>query len=588
MGALESAGWQIVVLAAVGAPLLAAVVVALTATYGARARFEVAAAAAALPALFAAVILPPGQVELGGLFLGASIAVDPLGRLFFALTAIVWLVGGVYGLGYLRKRHHRPEFFAVYGVALCGALGLTLAADIVSFYVLFNVMTLASYGLIVHERDARATRAARIYIAMAIGGDVLLFAGIVLVAFESGGLDLAAAPAAIAESNATGLISALLFFGFGVKAGALGLHMWLPLAHPAAPTPASAILSGAVIKAGLLGWLRFLPLGETSVAALGLWVAASGLFAAFAAALYGAFAREAKTVLAYSSVSQMGLVTSVVGVVLLRPDRVDQGMLAAGGFAVHHGLSKLALFLGVGVVRARLHPLARGLAFGGVVFGVAAMVGLPLTSGAVAKKAMAEVAPGGVGPGFELLSSLIALSSAATLIVLIALLARLRREAGIERAAPPIMLFAYGASVVLLAASVAVFPAIGLGEVLRESVALAEVAGALWPLAVGGVVVAAAAAIARYGGRLPTAAPGDLIVVLASVGRDARAMSRGLGGRLEETRAALRSRTRRTWLRIRPLLARALATESWLVTFRVGALATVLIALALALASMGW
>ena len=95
-------------------------------------------------------------------------------------------------------------------------------------------------------------------------------------------------------------------FGFGIKAGALALHFWLPLAHPAAPVPASAVLSGAMIKAGLLGWLRFLPLGYAALPAAGLGLVGVGLAAALIGAAAGALQRNPKTVLAWSSVARWG------------------------------------------------------------------------------------------------------------------------------------------------------------------------------------------------------------------------------------------------------------------------------------------
>jgi formate hydrogenlyase subunit 3/multisubunit Na+/H+ antiporter MnhD subunit len=145
----------------------------------------------------------------------------------------------------------------------------------------------------------------------------------------------------------------LLWLGFGVKAGVIGLHLWLPLAHPVAPTPASAVLSGVMIKAGLVGWLSTLPLGiagiDEAFQGLGRAMLAAGLIGAFAAALLGAAQRHPKAVLAYSSVSQMGMLAALVALGLLQPDSWPALSALVLVFAAHHGLSKGALFFGVGI-----------------------------------------------------------------------------------------------------------------------------------------------------------------------------------------------------------------------------------------------
>jgi formate hydrogenlyase subunit 3/multisubunit Na+/H+ antiporter MnhD subunit len=121
-------------------------------------------------------------------------------------------------------------------------------------------------------------------------------------------------------------------------AGVYALHVWLPLAHPVAPTPASAVLSGAMIKAGLLGWLRFLPLGEAATPGWGNVCTIAGLAAAFDGVLVGCTQDNAKTVLAYSSISQMGFMTMAVGVGLTVPAVWTQALTATALYALHHAM----------------------------------------------------------------------------------------------------------------------------------------------------------------------------------------------------------------------------------------------------------
>src|SRR5690606_9904977 len=150
--------------------------------------------------------------------------------------------------------------------------------------------------------------------------ELLLFAGMTAAVAVAGRIELPAVRAAVAASPSGPIVAGLLLAGFGVKVGAVPLHMWLPLAHPAAPTPASAVLSGAMSTAGLLGWLRVLPFGDASLPSIGIWVLAAGMLAAFAGVAAGLTQTDAKTALAYSSISQMGLLTMAVGAGLAAPE----------------------------------------------------------------------------------------------------------------------------------------------------------------------------------------------------------------------------------------------------------------------------
>lgn len=569
---LEGAAGRGVLLAAVAGPPAAAAALAL----GGRvlpARWDAIIPLAALPALVASA-LAPAAVAIPWLFLGAELAIDRLGASFLFAIAAVWLLAGFYALGYLNADPRRRGFFLGFGLALAGAVGTVSAADAVSFYVFFNVSTFASYVMIAHERDARALRAGRIYVAMALAGDVVLFAGLVWLVFALGELRLAAIPGAVAAADGGGALAALFFFGFGIKAGAIGVHMWLPLAHPAAPTPASAVLSGAVIKLGLLGWLRFLPLGHEGAAPLGAWAAASGAVAVFGAAIAGALQRDAKTALAYSSVSQIGLVAIVVGAALARPERAEAAAAAAALFAIHHALAKSTLFFGVGALRARLAPPVRAVSVGAVAFAAAALAGAPLTTGAIAKKAIDAAVPDGTG--FWLLGVAVTLSSAATATLLIAVGSRLRAELGAAGvSASRAVVGGLWAGAAALAGAVWLAPAPELAPLARESMRAREIAGALWPIALGVAAAGAAILAGTRAGWSPRVPPGDVIVWLEAGWGRIRARVEAASGRL--SRRAERARARRGALvaRARSAVAAAAGVEDRAATFVTGAAAAV-------------
>jgi len=330
---------------------------------------------ASLPALAASLLAPEGVELYPGLLMGARLGLDPIGRRFLGLTAVLWLAAGVYARAYPPTRADGARYAAFHLAALAGNVGLTLAHDIVSFQCFFALMGFAAYGLVVHDGTARALHAGRAYLAFVVLGEVAIFAG-ALMAWQGTG---PIAPTAVA----------LLVAGFAIKCGLVPLHGWLPLAHPAAPTPASAVLSGAMIKAGLLGWIRVLPMGAHPLMEAGLALVALGFGSAVYGALVGLLQREVKAVLAYSSVSQMGLIAVGVGAALVSPEgwpELGPGLLL---LAMHHGVAKATLFLAAGLAAAK-GALARAVAALGVVVPALALAGLPGTSGALAKSVLAD------------------------------------------------------------------------------------------------------------------------------------------------------------------------------------------------------
>jgi len=184
----------------------------------------------------------------------------------------------------------------------------------------------------------------------------------------------------------------LLLLGFGVKLALPGLHWWLPGAYAMAPAAAAAVLSGPMISAGLLGWLRFLPLAVPGLADWGtvlLWVGVAGVALGV---LVGIVQHCPRRVLGYSSVAKMGVITAGFGVALGQPEHGVGIVTALGLFTLHHLLVKGTLFLGVGLwERAGARPWL----FGGMT--LLALAGAPLTGGAAAKVLLsASLAQAGV------------------------------------------------------------------------------------------------------------------------------------------------------------------------------------------------
>jgi len=392
---------------------------------------------------------PVASLTLSLLFTGVDLTLDGTGRAFLLFTAILWLAGGLFARGYHATDGRRGRFFLFFSLTLAGNLGLIVAGDILGFYLFFALMTFAAYGLVVHTASAEALRAGRIYIVMAILGEVALLAGLFSLGGAFGGV-----PTFGAEMEATWVelvagegptfggttLALILAAGFGVKAGLIPLHLWLPLAHPVAPTAASALLSGAMIKAGLLGWMRMLP-AETALPEVSVVFLVVGGVAALYGVVVGILQDDPKTVLAYSSVSQMGYMAMGTGLLVARPDLVPWAGTALALYAVHHGIAKGALFLSVGLadrvprMAGTDHPDGAGWwILGGTALPALALAGLPLTTGALAKNTLKDGIEELGGAAYAVLDVYLPLAALGTTLVLARFLVTLRRRR--ERAEP--------------------------------------------------------------------------------------------------------------------------------------------------------
>lgn len=342
---------------------------------------------AALPAFILTIYCEPNvSVYIEWFFLNAQFAFDPTAKTFLFFTSLIWMMAGFYATTYIDESDYKASFFVYYLTAMTGNLGLILAQDVMSFYFLFALMSFASYGLVVHSRTRPAYFAGKVYIYLVVIGEVLLFSGLLLAAQAANSIYFADFSSFVLGSSMRDYILFLLLLGFGVKAGMFPVHVWLPLAHPVAPTPASAILSGAMINAGLIGWLRVFPLGDIALPQWGILIIILGVVAAIGAALLGCVQKAVKAVLAYSSISQMGVMTMLLGVGMVVPEMWKKYWVILMIYATHHAIAKAALFLSVGTasmhIKSRWLSLMHKLA---LIIPALAIAGAPFTSGAFSK-----------------------------------------------------------------------------------------------------------------------------------------------------------------------------------------------------------
>jgi formate hydrogenlyase subunit 3/multisubunit Na+/H+ antiporter MnhD subunit len=467
---------------------------------------------APLPGLVAALLAGDAPPLVGGGELRVGLALDPAAALLLGVVALLWVAAGVYAHAYLRDDPKAPRFAEWWLATLAGSLGVFVAADLFTFYVVFALASLPAWGLIAHDDTLRARRAAAITLGLAVVAEIGLLLGFALLAAGEPSESLAIRDVLAPLPDAPGrhLTLALLVAGFGLKAGLVPLHVWLPLAHPAAPMPASAVLSGAIVKAGLIGLVRFLPF-DPALADWGLALAAIGFATAFYAVAVGITQHNPKTVLAYSTASQMGGVVAILGMGLAAGD--TGGVSAASFAAAHHVLVKGALFLAVGI--ASMTGAGRlWLVWVPVLVLSLSLGGLPPTGGALAK--LAAKAP--IGDGLP--AALATLSAAGTTLLMLHFVGRLTQGttgASDARAPAGLLLPWLAMAAAALAVPWALAPTF-TGVTAADVFAPQALREALGPIALGAVL---ALALRRFGGGLPRLPEGDLVVVGAPAARAA-------------------------------------------------------------------
>jgi formate hydrogenlyase subunit 3/multisubunit Na+/H+ antiporter MnhD subunit len=462
---------------------------------------------APLPALLAALGVDHGTTVTliaAGSYEGV-LALDAPGALLLGVAALLWSAAGAYAATYQRDLPNRGRFAAAWLLCLTGCLGVFVAADMPLLYLMLATMTLGATALVFQDESAGARRAAAIYLGLALAGETLVLVAMILLAQATadGSLLIRDAAAVLPTATHRDLIVALLIIGFGLKAGLVPLHVWMPLAHAAAPMPASAVLSGVVVKAGIIGLIRFLPV-DAGLTGWGNALAVAGMFTALYAVVIGITQLHPKVVLAYSSVSQMGFTAAVIGMGIASLDAATP--VLAAFYATHHILVKGAMFLLVGVVAATAGARLRGTLLLAAMLAVG-LGGLPLTGGAVAKLAV----KGPLGPGWA--ATVAYASAVGTTLLMLHFLRRVAANSAAEPAARAAAGLRWPWLVTAIAALVvpwAIYLGLSLGTV-AEAVAPKALWASLWPVGVG---AALAWLLARAGDRLPSIPPGDVAVVI--------------------------------------------------------------------------
>lgn len=322
---------------------------------------------------------------------------DLFGLIFALLASGLWLVTTLYSIGYMRHGHYGNQtgYFASFAVCVSAAIGIAFAANLVTFFIFYEILTLATYPLVVHDRNAEAIAGGRKYLTYTlIAGQALLLAIIWInslapgAEFQPGGY-----LAGTASSRVLGVLFILCIIGVGVKAAVMPLHSWLPAAM-VAPTPVSALLHAvAVVKAGTFGCVRIIHyvFGVDVLRSIGLDAVLAGAAGAtiILASIRALGEQNLKRRLAYSTVSQLSYI--VLGAAI----GTSAALAGAMFHIVAHGFMKITLFFCAGAIYIKTHnleiPDMAGLGrqmpitFGAFTLGALGLAGTPLFVGFVSK-----------------------------------------------------------------------------------------------------------------------------------------------------------------------------------------------------------
>jgi formate hydrogenlyase subunit 3/multisubunit Na+/H+ antiporter MnhD subunit len=473
---------------------------------------------APVPALAAALLAPDGStLTLPDALLGLTLTLDKPGALLLGTAALLWIAAALYAGA---DGHARTRGFGIWWLTtLTGSLGVFIAADMVGFYLFFTLVSLAAYWLVIDSGTPTAKRAGAVYVSFALLSEAFLLLAFVLLAAGApdNSLLIRDAVAALSVSPSRDAVLAFVILGFGAKIALLPMHVWMPPTYTAAPIPVAAALSGAAVKAGVIGLIRFLPF-DTALPGWGEALVVLGFCSAFYGVAIGMTQRNPMTVLAYSSVSQMGVIATLLGMGLAAGDSSVAILVAF--YALHHILAKGGLFLALGVAsqsRARRSWLV--LVPAAIV--ALGLGGLPLTGGALAKLAVKDI----LGDGLAALCG--TLSTIASTVLMLHFIRRMNADIGVDARSdvPSTALISW----LGIAAGAIVVPwtlyAFATDKPLLDAVLPSAIWSSAWPVLAGLVL---GVVLERGRSAIPSVPVGDILAGSDAIRRGAATLGAGI------------------------------------------------------------
>ena len=340
--------------------------------------------------------------------LGLSLKLDGFRIIYGMVAALMWTCTTLFSREYMAHYPRTNRYYMFFLATMGATVGVFLSADLFTTFLFFEIMSFTSYTWVAHDETRESLRAAETYLAVAVIGGMIMLLGLFFLYNITGTLSIDEIYVAVCDAvskdpsvmRSIYTACALMLTGFAAKAGMFPLHIWLPKAHPVAPAPASALLSGILTKSGIFGVLiistdilRYDP-------AWGFMILIFGVITMFGGAMLGIFSINLKRTLACSSMSQIGFILVGIGMQGLL---AEENGLAVRGTILHmvnHSIIKLVLFMCAGVVYMNLHELdlnkirgyGRGKYFLMVCFlaGGLSISGIPGFSGYLSKTLLHE------------------------------------------------------------------------------------------------------------------------------------------------------------------------------------------------------
>lgn len=331
--------------------------------------------------------------------MGLSFTIDGFRVIYVAIAAFMWMMTSILSTEYFSHYRNRNRYYLFLLLTLGATEAIFLSGDLYTTFIFFEVMSMASYVWVAQDERQASLRAGATYLAVAVIGGLVMLMGLFLLYHQTGTLQISELYEACQGKNVYAAALCLLV-GFGAKAGAFPLHIWLPKAHPVAPAPASALLSGILTKTGIFGVLVISCQILYHDEQWGAFILMLGVITMFLGAFLAVFSIDFKRTLACSSVSQIGFILVGIGMQGLLG---EENALAVRGTFLHmvnHSIFKLVLFMTAGVIYMNVHKLdlneIRG--FGrkkpllAVIYlmGALGIGGIPLFSGYISKTLLHE------------------------------------------------------------------------------------------------------------------------------------------------------------------------------------------------------
>lgn len=335
--------------------------------------------------------------------IGLSFKIDGFRCLYALISIFLWLITLIFSHEYMAHYENKNRYYMFYLWTLGSVIGVFFSNDIFTTFVFFEMMSLVSYVLVMHDEKENTKKAATIYLCVSIVTGMILLMGLFILYAKIGSLDFETIKAFVERfglNKELYIAGICLLVGFGAKAGMYPLHIWLPEAHPVAPAPASALLSGILTKTGVFGIIiisRYLFIDSIS---FGIVLLILAVLTMFVGAVLALFAIDLKRTIACSSMSQIGFILMALSMCVFLK---EEALIAASGAVLHmmnHSLIKLVLFCIAGVVVMNIHELdlnkVRGFGRGKwlimLCFAVCGLSlgGVPLFSGYISKTLIHE------------------------------------------------------------------------------------------------------------------------------------------------------------------------------------------------------